>query len=210
MKKIFDDIPDDYNMQEFKGKISVYYGCELPNKMGFYHQLYNQNLISKDMMQSEMLSDSAVHYVYSAIKVFEAHCTAIKYSEEGVLSVSFCYMTPCAFLCRHAVELKLKSLLFDMTHNLTLIRNKHSVGKLFDLLSNYNFKKYLSQTDYDEVKCFITMLDDFDPDGSQLRYAFNNDGEPYDMKNQLFSIHTLIKNTKHFFNILNQLSIKCI
>ena len=185
---IFDDVPDDYQVRAFltSGKV-----IDL-SYLGAIKHLRNieaaEEFANNDFYSKEVLSHLASDYLYSALFLQKGI-----WADRGTEVVSL-YLIPCAYLCKHAVELKLKECLLEKQGK---IIQSHRVLELWNVLD----EKELSQ--YNELSFFIQELDTMDERGTALRYGVSIQLEPLQEEFK-FDIDSLLENTKFFFNVVDE------
>ena len=113
---------------------------------------------------------------------------------------------PFIFLARHTVELILKYIC-----NLLGIeyKPKHGLSILWDEISVMLRENSPIQEDYlEDIKNFISVMEDLDCDGSHSRYSKDNKGKLYNEKPKFinaFEINKFIQNV--FVNLVNSIKI---
>jgi len=185
---IFDDIPDNYQIRPFL----LYDKVHDLSYLGVMKHLRNLKVADEfqdnDFYSKEVLSHLAFDYLYSA---FLLH--------KGVLAdrgtkVTSLYLIPCAYLCKHSVELKLKECLLEKYKRL---QRSHSVLELWNMLNENELKQY-APIDY-----FIKELEAMDKNEMALRYGVSINLEPLSEEFK-FDIDILLTNTKFFFNVVDE------
>lgn len=185
---IFDDIPDDYQMGSFliSGKVPdmSYLGVMKYLRSEKVSKEFEEN----DFYSKEVLSHLALDYLYSALFL---HKGIISDRGKGIASF---YLIPCAYLCKHSVELKTKECLLEKYGK---IEPSHLITELWKTLD----EKEVPQ--YDDFNIFIQELEKMDKNEMALRYGVSIKLEPLseDFK---FDIDTLLSNTKYFFNVVDE------
>ena len=191
---LYDEIPDDYEIKRVILSDKVldlsYLGV-----MKYLRSIKADKCLEDDVYySSEVIGHMAIDYLESAMFL---HKGVI--ADRGGEIVTY-YFIPCAFLCKHAIELKLKEcLLAEGKENL----KGHSVLDLWRQIKNTDYPQY------DILERFIEELEIIDKNGVALRYGINNKLEPLseDFK---FDIDNLISNTMYLFNVLDEYVIhKC-
>ena len=185
---IFDDIPDDYEIQKFILEQGVY---DL-SYLGVMKYLRNQNVSAEfhdnQFYSKQVLEYLALDYLQSALFLQKE----IIY-ERGIDIVSY-YLIPCAFLCRHAVELKIKECLLEKTQKIV---QSHNVLKLWESLN----EKDLNQ--YHQLDFFVHELEYLDQNEMALRYGVSVNLEPL-KEDFMFDIDAMLNNAKFFFNVVDE------
>lgn len=186
---IFDDMPDDYRMQS----ILIDGAVQDLSYTAFMQQLRNAKVADEFedncLYSKEVLSHLAIDYLYSALYLQKGIVEGRK--EKHALSL---YIIPCAYLCKHSIELKIKECLLEKYGK---IENTHSIVKLWGRL---NERAILH---YDELNSFINELETIDRNEVALRYGVSVNLEPL-QENFIFDVDALLKNTKFFFNVVDE------
>lgn len=185
---IFDDVPDDYQMGKFL------LSGQVPDLsfLGVMKHLRNIKVADEfednDYYSKEVLSHLANDYLYSALLL---HKGILADRSTEVVSL---YLIPCAYLCKHSVEPKLKECLLEKYGR---IEQSHSVAKLWSVLN----EKELAQ--YGVIDSFIQELEAMDKNEMALRYGVSVKLEPLQEEFK-FDIDMLLANTKYFFNVVDE------
>lgn len=185
---IFDDIPDDYEMQKIILEQKVY---DL-SSLGVMKYLRNENVAEEFQdnyfYSTEVLSHLALDYLHSALLLQREIII-----ERGSDIVSN-YLIPCAFMCRHSIELKLKECLLQKTQKIV---KSHSILGLWESLDEVKLDHY------QEMDFFVHELNSLDQNEMALRYGVTVNLEPLkeDFK---FNIDAMLENTKFFFNVVDE------
>ena len=185
---IFDDVPDDYQIGSFlisgKMKDLSYLGVlKHLRSIKVADEFEDNNFYSR-----EVLSHLAIDYLYSALFLQKGIA-----ADRGTEVVSL-YLIPCAYLCKHSVELKLKECLLEKQGR---IEQSHSVFKLWEALGEKELKLY------EEITSFIQELEEMDKNEMALRYGVSIKLEPLQEEFK-FDIDMLLENTKFFFNLVDE------
>lgn len=185
---IFDDMPDDYIMK----KILLSNGFRDVSYVGFMKQLRKSKRVKafddNIVYSKEVISHLALDYLDSALFLHRGIV-----AERGTNIVS-AYLIPCAFLCKHSVELKLKECLLEKYGN---VEKSHSIVKLWDTLAEKEV------VHYKELSFFILELEAIDAKEISLRYGVSVKLEPV-QEDFMFDIDALLNNTKFFFNVVDE------
>lgn len=186
---IFDDISDDYRIKRIltdKKTQDLSYVAVMKQLRNakVADEFENNNYYSK-----EVLSHLSIDYLYSALYLQNGIIEDRKAND--VLSL---YIIPCTYLCRHSIELKLKECLLEKYGN---IENSHSIEKLWYKLSEKSILHY------DELNAFVKELETIDKNEMALRYGVSVKLEPL-QEDFVFDIDALLKNTKFFFNVVDE------
>lgn len=185
---VFENIPDDYKVR------TVILEDKIPDLSYLAVMRLLRNMKAGEEFQdnrfysSELLSHMALDYLNSAIFLRQGIAT-----DRGKDVVSY-YLIPCAFLCKHSIELKLKECLLVKGAQ-TL--NGHSVLKLWNQLGEIQIPQY-------ESLCgFIAEVDKIDRNEMALRYGISKDLSPLSEQFK-FDIDNLLTNTMFLFNIVDE------
>ncbi len=189
-RMVFDGIPDNYQIKRVILKDKVpdlsYVGVMRHLRDCKVSDEFEDNRY----YSSEVLSHMALDYLNSAI-----------YLQKGIIDdrgkeiVSY-YFIPCAFLCKHSIELKLKECL--MLKGVKL--NGHKVSVLWKEIHAPQIPQY------DKLSSFIAEVDEIDSNEMALRYGISKNLEPLREKFK-FNIDNFILNTMYLFNILDEFVI---
>ena len=104
---IFDDVPDDYQVGKFllSGQVP---DLSFLSVMKHLRDIkVADEFEDNDYYSKEVLSHLAIDYLYSALLLHKGIL-----ADRGTEVVSL-YLIPCAYLCKHSVELKLKECLLE-------------------------------------------------------------------------------------------------
>ncbi|WP_187118441.1 HEPN domain-containing protein [Ruminococcus sp. OM06-36AC] len=187
-RMVFDEIPDDYQIQKVILEDMVY---DL-SYLGVMKHLRDNNVAQEfsdnNFYSLEVLSHMALDYLNSAMYLHKGII-----ADRGQDLVSY-YVIPCAFLCKHSIELKIKECLLSMGEKEL---KGHSVLTLWDKLN----KEGLPQ--YDKLRAFIVEVEKIDNNEMALRYGISKGLEPLQEKFK-FDVDNLISNTMFLFNILEE------
>ena len=109
------------------------------------------------------------------------------------------YVIPCAYCCRHAVELYLKyCALVKGIEPQKLIC--HKISDLWNIINEKDIRCY------NEVTTYIRELDIIDENGMALRYGLN---KSFDIPNEdfQFNVDIMISNAMYLINVLSEFVI---
>lgn len=182
----FECIPDDYEIKKIilNGKMQdlSYLGV-----MKYLRDIKAGEEFENDVFySSEILSKMSLDYLNSALLLRQGIA-----NDRGKDIVSY-YVIPCAFLCKHSIELKLKECLLSKGER-TL--RGHSVLNLW---------KQLDEADmlhYNEITAFLEEVEKIDSNEMALRYGISKDLLPLQEK-FMFDIDNFLNNTMYLFNIV--------
>lgn len=210
----YKQIPNDYKITSIfpknKGEIFDY------NSIAYLSKLYENGSLKngtvkevdgKCIIENERLyngceySDQLYHYLaeeyLNSARILIGYILAEReelYKGNIILSS---YTNPCAFLCRHAIELKLKQCLCNQgfkeikSHELECLWNKINKSKL-------------DETTIQQINFFIEELSKIDPKGTSIRYGTQNllpTDTPAD-----YDCYVLVANTMYLFNQLHKIA----
>lgn len=185
---IFDDISDDYIMRKVLLKNQFY---DL-SYSGFMKKLRDSKVAKEfednNTYSKEIISHLAIDYLHSALFLQQGIV-----SKRGVSALSL-YLIPCAYLCKHSVELKLKECLLEKYGKIV---NSHNIAKLWEELSEKDI------IHHKELNFFIQELEAIDKNEMALRYGVTVKLEPL-KEDFMFDIDALLNNTKFFFNVVDE------
>ena len=119
----------------------------------------------------------------------------MKKSGESFLSQ---YANPCSFLCRHAIELKLKQCLSRQNNPIT------TSHKILDLWKKID-KNKLDSITISKLDSFLSEVACIDPNGEYIRYGTGKDSLPINHKIVSFDCVLLVQNTMYLFNQLHRI-----
>ena len=187
-RMVFDEIPDDYQIKRVILEDKVY---DL-SFLGVMKHLRDNNVApefaNNTFYSSKVLSNMALDYLNSAM-FLQKGLTADR--GQGIVSY---YVIPCAFLCKHSIELKIKECLLAMGEKEL---KGHSVLTLWDKLNKADLPQY------DKLRDFIVDVEKIDNNEMALRYGISKALEPLQEKFK-FDVDNLISNTMFLFNILEE------
>lgn len=145
---------------------------------------FNDNIF----YSSEVLSHLALDYLNSARLLYQGIVAG-----QGRNTVTY-YLIPCAFLCKHSIELKIKECLISKGE--TGLRG-HSVLKLWNQMNETDIPQF------DKLNQFIQEVEKIDSNEMALRYGISKGLEPL-KENFKFDINNFLSNTMYLFNILDE------
>ena len=193
---LFGELPDDYEFKDCTCKPSV---LNLTSELMAMNVLLNKNMIPDIEYQIHSFRELALDYVVSADKLREAFHNGIK-SINGGYSFNPRFFIPCAYACRHSIELLLKYAILLKTRNLDVLKSNHWIEKLWIEFQNHYTDERISM-----LQQFINMIKVIDDDGIKLRYNFDKNGNPYSIDSYYFDVDILMDNTKYFFNVVDEI-----
>lgn len=185
---IFDSIPDDYKMQK------VLTGDEFADwsYVGIMKHLRtikaDEEFASKEFYATEVLSHMAMDYLKSAQYLY----SGIVEDRDGNTVSN--YLVPCAFACKHSIELKLKECQIEKGFDKL---KGHSVLGVWNALDEKGIPPAC------EITSFLEEVEKIDNNEMALRYGIGKNLEPLHEMFK-FNIDNLITNTMFLFNILDE------
>ena len=190
-RMVFDEVPDDYQIQG----IILEKGVHDLSYLGVMKYLRDikadKSFDNNKYYCSEVLSGMALDYLNSARYLLKG-----VQADRGQDIVTH-YFIPCAFLCKHSIELRLKECLLEKGE--TSLKG-HSVRTLWDLLNEPDIPQY------DALSMFIAEVEKIDSNEMALRYGISKNLEPLQEKYR-FDLDNLISNTMYLFNVLDEFVI---
>lgn len=186
-RMVFESIPDDYEMQ------SILTGDKFSDlsHVGIMKHLRKEKIEDFSVPQfysSEVLSHMAMDYIMSACYLYGA----IVNDRDGE-TVSY-YTIPCAFACKHSIELKLKEC--QIVKGTTELSG-HSVLRIWNDLGEKSIPHA------DEIRTFLEEVEKIDNNEMALRYGVSKNMNPL-QEEYKFNIDSLISNTMFLFNVLDE------
>ena len=193
---LFGELPEDYEFRDCTQKLSV---LNLTSELTAMNSLLKKGTISDIEYQIYSFYELALDYIVSADKLRESFHDEIK-TVNGVHLFKPRVFIPCAYACRHAIELLLKYAILLKTRNLYVLKSNHWIEKLW-----VEFQKHYTDERISKLQRFIDMLKVIDDDGIKLRYGFDKSGIPYPIESYSFDIDILMDNTGYFFDIVDEI-----
>lgn len=187
----FEETPEDYEVKPIKLKnfkdIS-YLGFirELPEHSDEFKAILNND---EGAVGADVLSHLAYDYLQSAICLQKG---VIVDRNSSVLVASH-YVVPCIFCCRHAIELKLKQCVYDISKEKV---NNHTIIDLWERIKNKKTGSGLIK-----LNAFIEEINEMDGNEIVMRYGLDKNLKLLKEK-YMIDIDALIENTKYLFNVL--------
>lgn len=184
----YDEIPDDYVMKKIILDDKVF-DLSYLGVMKYLRSIKVDESFEDDAYYSkEVIGHMALDYLESAL-----------YLQKGIVAdrggemVTY-YFIPCAFLCKHAIELKLKEcLLSEGAQEL----KGHSVIQLWQQIITKDFPQYA------ELESFLQEIEKIDNNEMALRYGISKGLTPLS-ENFKFDIDGMLINTKYLFIVLDE------
>lgn len=195
----YDNIPDDYQMMS-----CLTNDCDLSyaGVMKSLKEMYKDKIFDKGSHELGIeFQDNAwysqeitLHQSYDFLESARFLGNGI-HVDRGQDIVSY-YTIPCAYCCRHAVELYLKycALVKGIDHRKLI---NHNITDLWNILDEKNTPYY------DKLSNYIKELDTIDANGMALRYGLS---KSFDAPNETFqfNIDIMICNAMYLINILTE------
>ncbi|MCR5095915.1 MAG: hypothetical protein K6A70_04170 [Erysipelotrichaceae bacterium] len=184
---VFESIPDDYEMK------TILTGDKFSDLsyVGIMKHLRTEKVedfSDPQIYSAEVLSHMAMDYIMSARYLYDV----IVNDRDGE-TVSY-YTIPCAFACKHSIELKLKECqIVKGTKSLS----GHSVIKIWNDLDEKSIPHA------DDIKNFLEEVEKIDNNEMALRYGVSKNMNPL-QEEYKFNIDSLISNTMFLFNVLDE------
>lgn len=207
----YENVPDDYQIQSiltdklvdlnyvgFMKAMSDFYKNTDFSKEPLYAK--GSEFQNNDFYVEEVLEHMAMDYLESA-RMLESAVLSDRASQQ-INNQIICshYVVPCAFCCKHSIELKLKHCLF--------IQGIENLGG-HSILDLWNQIEKIYIPDVNSIDTFIKEVDKVDPNEMTLRYGFSKKLVPLSEKFQ-FDVVQLVANTMFLFNILEEYVVhKC-
>lgn len=185
---IFDNIPDDYQIQKVILEDKVYDWSYLGVMKHLRTIKAGEEFADDKFYSSEVLSHMALDYLNSARFLYQG---IVK--DRGQDLVTY-YFIPCAFLCKHSIELKLKECLLEKG---TRELKGHSVLRIWDDLDEKQIPHGA------ELQQFLSEVEKIDNNEMALRYGISKGLSPL-QENFKFDIDNLITNTMFLFNVVDE------
>lgn len=185
---IFDNIPDDYEVQKVLLNDKVYDLSYLGVMKHLRTIKAGEEFDDNIFYSSEVLSHLALDYLNSARLLYQG----IVADRDGN-TVTY-YFIPCAFLCKHSIELKIKECLLSKGE--TELKG-HSVLNLWNQMNETDIPQY------DRLNQFIQEVEKIDSNEMALRYGISKGLEPL-QESFKFDINNFLTNTMYLFNILDE------
>lgn len=185
---LFDEVPDDFIMRTVlldKQNKDLSYTAFLK---GLREAQIEKAFEDNNVYSKRVISHLALDYLYSAIFLHEGIVV-----DRSIYAVSP-YIIPCAYMCKHSVELKLKECILEKYGS---IKPSHSVAKLWEALNEQEV------VHYKEISHFIHEIEAIDGNEIALRYGVSAKLEPL-QEDFMFDIDALLDNAKFFFNVVDE------
>ena len=216
----YKQIPNDYKIAPIFPNIEldgVEEGSFDYNSISVFKKLYdNWNLTnraikeedSKIILENEHLYNgneySNTLYMYLASEYMDSAMALAKLvleerkkiKTDGAFLSS--YANPCAFLCRHAIELKFKQCLAKQG---TLDTKHHNLTDLWEKID----KNKLDSDTITQLTNFIGEISEIDPNGESIRYGTDKQALPIKEKTDYDCI-ALVVNSMYLFNQLHKIA----
>lgn len=190
------DMPDDYQVHPCVGT-SLSNDCL--SEIAGLNAMHELGRMDDSTYCQASLGRLAFDYLLAADELREQFHQKLKYRDEKLYSYNPHFFIPCAFLCRHCLELKIKELIYRLSPDNQLVAG-HDLQKLWDKLISIN-----SHPTFQKIQPVIADIAELDDDGMKLRYSFDKNGNAYDGKSYFFNIDILVDNTKYFYKVAEEI-----
>ncbi len=209
----YKQIPDEYEVVSIFPKNGIYN----LNSISVFKKLYNDEYlktgIAKEIDGEIVIDNEHLYYGneysetlfrYLSKEYLDSACVLAQHvlqeekemTEDNIFLSS--YANPCAFLCRHAIELKIKQCLYEQKNQEI---NKHKLDFLWSKVD----KTKLTKNEIEQLNKFIKEISSLDPNGESVRYGVGHDLLPMDGKSD-FDCIALIHNAMYTFNVLHKIA----
>lgn len=185
---VFENIPDDYKIQKVLTGDKFYDWSYVGIMKHLRTNEVEKEFSNNKVYSTEVLSHMAMDYIKSAQYLY----SGIVNDRDGN-TVSY-YLVPCAFACKHSIELKLKECQIEKGFEEL---KGHSVLGIWNELD----EKMIPHAE--EITSFLEEVEKIDNNEMALRYGVKKNLEPMQEKFK-FDIEYLITNTMFLFNILDE------
>lgn len=157
----------------------------------------NEHILNGKEYSEQLFSYLSKEYMDSALILAQCILQERKENAEGNVIVSS-YVNPCAFLCRHAIELKIKQCLCQQDHEEI---KTHKLDELWQVLN----KEILSEDVTKQLNNYINEISQIDNNGESIRYGTGHNLLPINSKTDYDCI-ALVQNGMFLFNQLHKIS----
>ena len=157
----------------------------------------NEHTLNGKEYSEQLFSYLSKEYMDSALILAQCILQERKENVEGNDAVSS-YVNPCAFLCRHAIELKIKQCLYQQDHEEI---KTHKLNELWKMLN----KEILSEDVINQLGDYIKEISQIDDNGESIRYGTGHNLLPINSKTDYDCI-ALVQNGMFLFNQLHKIS----
>lgn len=195
---VFDEIPDGFVVKTIFTNDKKFVDLSY---LGIYKHLTEQyadkdlkgydlgiEFQNKNWVGTEVFKHLSLDYLNSAIFL---RCGI---NDDRGEDMATYYLVPCAFLCKHSIELALKFCL--LSKGKTNFQG-HNVVKLWEMLDETQIPSYK------ELSNFINEIEQIDYSETALRYGIDKKMQ-FLPSNLYFDIDCLLSNTMFFFNIVDE------
>ena len=188
----YDEIPDDYKIRSCLENGDLSY-------TGFMKSIIKKYRKTKVDFQNKNWYGSEItkHQAYDFLASSRFLCNGLMLDKKR--NVVSNYVIPCAYCCRHAVELYLKycALVKGLTPKKLIC---HKITDLWNMIDEKDIPHY------NEITTYIKELDIIDENGMALRYGLN---KSFDIPNEdfQFNIDIMICNAMYLINVLDEFVI---
>lgn len=187
----FEEIPEEYEIKtikltQFKDISYLGFVRELSERSSDFIEILEDN---EDAVGADILSHLAYDYLQSAIVLQKS----VVEDRNGPYLIASHFVIPCIFCCRHAIELKLKQCIYDVS------KEKSPEHIIINLWNKITSKK--SGIGISKLNSFILEVNSMDENEIVMRYGIDKSLKLLKEK-YMIDIDALIQNTKYLFNVL--------
>lgn len=158
----------------------------------------NEHILNGKEYSVQLFSYLSKEYMDSALILAQCVLQEREENVEGNDVVLSSYANPCAFLCRHAIELKIKQCLCQQGYEEIKI---HKLDELWQALN----KELLSEDVAKQLNNYINEISQIDGNGESIRYGTGHNLLPINSKTDYDCI-ALVQNGMFLFNQLHKIS----
>lgn len=211
----YKQIPEDYKVISIfpvnEGEVFDY------NSISIFKKLYNEGLLTNGVIKEnegnvtiedehifngkeyseQLFSYLSKEYMDSALILAKFILQERKENINGKITVSS-YANPCAFLCRHAIELKIKQCLCHQGYEEIKI---HKLDRLWQMLN----KEIFDEDVINQLNSYMNEISQIDSNGESIRYGTGDNLLPIESKTDYDCI-ILVQNGMFLFNQLHKIS----
>ena len=178
---------------------------------GLTHEvlLWNMVDIAPILKQEEQEHQAEYEVLYSYAYAVKCVANDLMRANQHLTFMDLINPAPCIpllFLCRHTIELSIKTAIKKINGEYP---KGHRIIKLWE-----KFKSLLTVETEDEqqllnrMEILVKAMDDYDPDGSQSRYAMSNNKELYHKNVTFIKADRIALNIELFVKQLEQLTVR--
>ncbi len=185
---IFDNIPDNYQIKKVILEDRVYDLSYVGVMKHLRRVNAGEEFTDDNFYSSEDISHMALDYFNSARFLYQG---IVKDRGQDIVTY---YFIPCAFLCKHSIELKLKE---------CLLAKGECELKGLSVLGIWNDLNEKQIPHGKEIQQFLSEVEKVDNNEMALRYGISKGLAPL-QENFKFDIDNLIANTMFLFNVVDE------